>query len=831
MPHKITRFISAYIAVTLIILAAICLYLRITPLFLGVTDFISFLALDDPIYHLRRIELISAQFPNYNWFEALTNYPGGTIIHWGPLFPLICTAFVMIMGAATRTEIVMFALLVPPLMAACMVPLSYFIGKKLLDWKAGLITALFIACIPGQYYARSFYGYLDHHIAETLFSTLFCLCYMYALWSCRDKEVNLHQLATWKIPILYGLISGFAYFLGYANMPTMLLFGLITSIFTLFWFIAERWMGKDGLYLAILNTVTFGIAILGSILIGFPAEGMGLNYYTIMNPIVLATIIIATWVLLGLSYYLQKNSILHYIGSIVVCGGIGVIVTSLLLPSFFNTMMGAARYFFSAGGIWVTIMEARPWTFDDAWGTFSYSILFFVLGLLVCSFLLYRKKHPIYCFALVWGLMILFATSGQIRYEYYLAVPISVLSGLFFGFLINTVLENISNSGGIKRALTAKNAKKKPKTALLYIALIIFGILGGMFVYDRFSEESKMTPLELNSDWRISLMWMEENTPDPGIDYYHIYDKNEWTVPDESYGVLSWWDYGHMIQYFAKRPSIANPFQQGIQYAAPFFTTGSEDDAIQVLNNTNTKYIITDVEMVSGKFWAMATWNNTAIGSDPYHRTYFISDQNEKDAFLPITLFKDPFFQSMTARLHTFDGSYIESDLVRYIEYFEMDGSRLMTNSDVLPFAEAQERVIAFNQNAPKNTGATLAGTNITTPIAPLDALKHFRLVYESPTRVTSEEMLDLRYVKIFEYVPGAIIWGDGMLEIPLVTNTGRTFTYRQQSEGGVFVVPYATDADGEITAQGPYTNTVTKETYTVTNEQAMGGLVVNSKR
>ena len=827
MPHQITRFIAAYIAIILIVLSAICLYLRITPVFSGVTDFISFLALDDPIYHLRRIELMFVQFPNYNWFEALTNFPSGTVIHWGPLFPTICTAFVLMMGATTRAEIVMFALFVPPLMAACMVPLSYFIGKKLLDWKAGLIAALFIAFIPGQYFARSFYGYLDHHVAETLFSSLFCLCYILALWSCRDKEINISQFSTWKVPILYGLICGFAYFLGYANMTTMLLFGLITSIFTLIWFIAERWMGKDGLYLAILNTVTFGVAILGSIIIGFPAEG-GLNYYTIMNPLVMAAIIVATWVLFGLSYYLQKKSIWHYIGSIAACGVAGVALASLILPSLFNTIIGAARYFFSTGGNWVTIMEARPWTVADAWNAFSYSMIFLILGLLVCFFLLYRTKHPVYCFALVWSLLILFATSGQIRYEYYLAVPISIQSGLFFGFLLNTTLENIRDSRGIKRALKTKNATKRAKTILLLIMLIISGIVGGVFIYNSYSMESRVAPLNLNPDWRTSLMWMEENTPDPGIDYYHIYAKNDLNTPEESYGVLSWWDYGHMIQYFAKRASVANPFQQGIQHAAPFFTTGSEDAAIKILERTETKYVITDAEMSSGKFWAMATWNNSVIGPDPYHQTYFF-EHPETNSYVPFSLFKDPYYQSMTARLHTFDGSYVESDTVRYIEYIEQDGFNIVTSASSLSFAEAQERATAFNENASKTSGAVLANYDFTTPIAPLNALKHFRLVYESPTRITPEQLIDVRYVKIFEYVPGAVIYGEGMLEIPLVTNTGRTFTYRQQSEGGVFIVPYATtEAAGEVTALGPYTNTVTKEVYTVTNDQVQSGLIVN---
>ena len=832
MNHQIKRYIPLCIVAILILLSVTCLYVRITPVFLGNPDPISFLALDDPIYNLRQIEQMSVQFPHYNWFEALTNYPTGTTIHWGPLFTLICTALVLLMGATTRPEIVSIALFVPPLMAVCLVPVAYGIGKKLLDWKTGLITALFMAFIPGQHYARSFYGYLDHHTAEALFSTLFCLCYIFALWSCRDKKIDLREFSTWKPLVIYGLICGSAYFLGYANMPTMILFGLITSIFTLFWFIAERWMKSDGLYLAILNTVTFGVSILGSIIIGFPQSGLALNYYTVMQPLVMATIIVSTWALFFLSYYLQKKSIWHYIGSIAAFGAIGTVLSFFLLPSLFNTIVGNARGFFSQGGLWVTIMEARPWTTADAWGTFTYSIFFFMFGLFVCVFLLYRTKHPIYCFTLIWSVLILFATFSQIRYEYYLAVPISIQSGLFFGFLLNTTLETINTNGGLKRALTAKrrNSSKRVKSALLLLTLILFGVLGGVFIYNSYAMESKVGPLNLNIDWRLSLMWMEENTPDPGIDYYQRYDENDWINlrPEKSYGVLSWWDYGHMIQYFAKRPSVANPFQQGVYYAAPFFTTGSEDHAIQILDATNTKYVITDAEMATVKFWAMATWNNTAVGSDLYQRIYFLADPDNKTSYLQFSLYEDPYYHSMVSRLHVFDGSYTPVDNSRYVEFTERSGVRIVTSAEEIPSVDAKARVAAFNENAPQNTGASVISYDFATPTTTLDALKHFRLVYESISRV-KEAMIDMRYVKIFEYVPGAVIYGDGMLELSVMTNVGRTFTYRQQSEDGVFIVPYATTtASGSVTALGPYTNMVTGETYTVTDEQVLNGDIVN---
>ena len=34
--------------------------------------------------------------------------------------------------------------------------------------------------------------------------------------------------------------------------------------------------------------------------------------------------------------------------------------------------------------------------------------------------------------------------------------------------------------------------------------------------------------------------------------------------PDSAYGVMSWWDYGHVITYFAHPIPHANPFQAGI---------------------------------------------------------------------------------------------------------------------------------------------------------------------------------------------------------------------------------------------------------------------------
>ncbi len=82
--------------------------------------------------------------------------------------------------------------------------------------------------------------------------------------------------------------------------------------------------------------------------------------------------------------------------------------------------------------------------------------------------------------------------------------------------------------------------------------------------------------------------------------------------------------------------------------------------------------------------------------------------------------------------------------------------------------------------------------------------------------------------MKIFEYVPGAVIEGEGTIEISLKTDTGRTFTYRQESVDGTFVVPYPTTTmSGGITPMGEYTIVETGKVFRVTEEDVMQGRTV----
>ena len=191
----------------------------------------------DAWYNLRLVEVALANNFGYIFFEPMTLYPTGQEIVWGPLFTYIASFFAVIAGAATRVDIITAVSWTPAVLGALMVPVMFFLGKRIGDWKTGLLSALFIAVIGGQFLYRSLYGHFDHHIAETLFSCLFCLCYVLALYALKDHKIDFKQIATLKLPLLYGVICGISYFLGLLTMTTIVVFGLFVSIFTLIQFI------------------------------------------------------------------------------------------------------------------------------------------------------------------------------------------------------------------------------------------------------------------------------------------------------------------------------------------------------------------------------------------------------------------------------------------------------------------------------------------------------------------------------------------------------------------------------------------------------------------
>ena len=120
--------------------------------------------------------------------------------------------------------------------------------------------------------------------------------------------------------------------------------------------------------------------------------------------------------------------------------------------------------------------------------------------------------------------------------------------------------------------------------------------------------------------------------------------------------------------------------------------------------------------------------------------------------------------------------------------------------------SDIEAKISDYNLHALPGYHATTISPSLLAATHKIPALQHYRLVHESPNGVIPQGVPDLKYVKTFEYVKGARIPGIGLLEIDLVSNTGRKFTYQQEGVNGGFVLPYSTvDNPYGVKAIGKY--------------------------
>ncbi|MEM2124420.1 MAG: STT3 domain-containing protein, partial [Methanolinea sp.] len=282
----LTRYRKYIVILLLAAMTAFSVWVRMLPsAAAGTTDILNLVGSDDPMYNLRQIEQMNHNFPAYSWFEAMTLYPTGQVIHWGPLFIWICSSLCLLAGATTRPEIIAVSLAVPPVMAGLMVPLMFLLGRRLHGTLAGLFSALAVSVVSGQFFFRSLYGYLDHHVAEVLFSTLFIFSYAWALSALRENPVDFSRRETLRTPLLLSVLCGTTYVLGLLVMPTMVLFAFIVAVTTFFLLVWGFFRRERGEGILLLNAVTFGIAAASFVFLGIHREGFQFDYYTLGHPL------------------------------------------------------------------------------------------------------------------------------------------------------------------------------------------------------------------------------------------------------------------------------------------------------------------------------------------------------------------------------------------------------------------------------------------------------------------------------------------------------------------------------------------------------------------
>ena len=751
----------------------------------------------DAYYYMRNIENLVHNFPHFNVFDPYMLYPGGAGAPSRPFFALLVSAIILLVkGAASipygvealhSMEVV--AAYIPAILGTLTLIAVYFIGKELFNRWAGIIAAILVVVLPTEFLHRSLLGFTDHHVAETLFSTVSVLFFIMAIKRGREREISFRHVLSrdWPViarPLIYTLLAGIFLGLYLFSWEGGLMFIFIIFIYLVIQFIVDHLMRKSNDYLCIVGTPLFFIAFL--MLLPVLVRGS----LDTMTRVSLLIAILVPIVLSVISRLMAGRAWKPGYYPLVLAGltGIGLAALHAINPSLLRSMLASFSVFGQSGAM-LTVMEATgiltpqgTFTLSMAWANFTTSFFISFIALVMLVFVLVKERSAHKTLFLVWSVVMLLAVLGQRRFGYYFVINAALLTGYFswkmldiagLGKLLTGPKQVVEAVKKFKKKRKKIRETAKPETFMqprgVWISVIVAGIvlffvvifpsvglwkdaptaLGGGLHIGYTKPLAQQAPI-MDIGWYNSTQWLKDNSPDPFGDpdfYYELYPPaDEFQYPDTAYGVMSWWDYGYFIMQVAHRIPNANPTQARAREAGQFFTAQNETSAATVADEFGTKYVMIDNAMATGKFYAMAEWAGKNV-SDFYEYYYVPTGDGGQWA----TLFYPAFYQSMAIRLYNFDGKAVtpgtnSSIVISYEEKTTSDGQKyksITSGQAFLTYEDAQAYLASQTSGNYRIVGTTA----LSSPV-PLGALTDYERVYPDPADTTASTA-----VKIFKYL------------------------------------------------------------------------------
>ncbi|MFB6114203.1 MAG: oligosaccharyl transferase, archaeosortase A system-associated [Halodesulfurarchaeum sp.] len=520
---------------------------------------------------------------------------------------------------------------------------------------------------------------------------------------------------------------------------------------------------------------------------------------------------------------------------------------------------GAAFFTAMIGGVWMLVRphlasgDTRQFALAGAWAVTTIVFLAFpalpnaigsiflingsLVGVIVVGAFLaalavtgaYRAERLL---VLTWSVFILAAAFTQVRFNYYLVVPVAVLNA----YLLREVIDFLGLD--IARAQLEDVEFSHALAIATVLIVVIAPLVAPISFTNQYGQTVPMSTAWESAEnqgpgaitrWDPTLEWMQNNTPAVGdygntnnadmLDYYGTYAQppdGNFNYPPGSYGVMSWWDYGHWITTEGHRIPVANPFQQHATVAANYLLAPNETAANNVLesideNDSKTRYVAVDWKMVApqSKFGAPIVFyeRNESLS----YRDMILGQIYGRNRQTVITLKSQRYYESMMVRLYRYHGSARQAQPV-VVDFKESPQVKAYVYNGTRQFRSMQ----AARQYVKRDPTSMIGGIS-DYPKSDVKALEHYRLVktsnqYLAPTRYLQNGEFNYNnfptWVKLFERVPGATVHGTAPpnttvtarveMAIPFPRKPG-TFNYTQYAKTG---------PDGEFTMTLPYSTT-----------------------
>lgn len=735
--HTESRMTRYWPPVSLALCFTTSLLLRIVPPFHQIfTDLGIKFAMNDAYYHMRLVDNLAHNFPNFSYYDPYFVFPGTTVIGGAHFFDwlIASVAWIIGLGSPTQATIDIVGVYIPPVLAALLVVPVYFIGKSVFNKWVGLIGAMLVAILPGEFLGRSILGAADHHVAEVLFSTTAVMFLVLAIRS----------VSTWQtrvFTILAGLVMG-VYLLTWEGG---LLFVGIIGLFVFLQIIINHLRGVSSFRIAGIATAVFGMMTFMNVSNTMPKEVALVLGLAVVLPFGLATI---SWVARELRW---PSAV--FLPAIPIAGIISLAIVNWIYPPFISYL----GMFLPSGSTAATTLELQPMLFPQGqftwtvlWGNFTTTAILapVAIAILVASVIKDKGKDEARLLLAIWSMVMIALMLNQRRYAYYAVVNMALLSGYLV--YLTTIY-----CGRVRKKHKGKWITSFQSARLWLILPVVVLVLVPMSLSASIQTARSATFAPPNA-WQSAILWMRSNTPEPfGADLYNEYvsqmtedaldsvEQDTFTVngkqylasPEPEYAVSAWWDYGYWITRTGHRVPNANPAQNvdAVKMVADLFLSEGDEYREQVAT-LKSRYVVLDNATALGKFYAVVSWGGK--DSSDYFGYYRVPDGDK--GYRTILLFYPEYYRTLVSRLYNFNGKAVEPKRTVVITY---KGSDVLEAKEFKDYQKAQEYV-----DQTPNTRIVSADPRIS-PI-PLDGMD-YELVYGS------EELVNgLAEVRIFEYVP-----------------------------------------------------------------------------
>jgi oligosaccharyl transferase (archaeosortase A-associated) len=802
----VTLLETYYHVPLLILLLGFTLWNRIRNYGKFIVDGTVYLSGNDPWYHLRMTEYTVENFPRTMPFDPWTYFPIGTSPgQFGTIFDQVIALVALIVGFGNPSpSLVKEIFLVSPAFFALLACIpGYFIGKRLGGKMGGVVTVGVIAIVPDRFMLVTIAGNTQHEALEVVLMGMSILGLMAALrYAEKEKPVFelllAREFSAMRGTIGYSMLAGVAMGMYIWNWPPgMWLFGIVSIFFTIHLSL-EHLRSRSPEHAAFVGAISMSVAGILALSTTRTLELTGVTGRTLLQPGLAFASAAGVVFLAWLSREIDTRDVPSYTYPAAIAGTFVVVLVVMavalpdLLDFFLNQIDRVFGFITDPGGSSGTVGEITPMEFSQLQSTYVYGL--FTAGLGAVAILggqiLDDEPRGEELLVVLWGMMMLFATLTQVRFAYYMTLVVGALNAAFVGYAF--------------RAMGSTDREFQFETYQILVVgvviLVMFAPLLGapVIAADTTAQEfsdGASTPGNIVA-WDDTLQYMNENTPEQGqygqpdndpLELFGDFEEtDDFEYPEGTYGVMSWWDYGHWITQRAERIPNANPFQEGSTDAARFLLSQTEDEALESLSavdeseSAQTRYVMIDWQMVEtesgvgGKFFAPPAFVDEYELSDFTTQLMQVSDRGLRPAS---RIQKQPYYDSMVTRLYHYHGSAQDPQpiVVQWTgqeQEFPNAGGR--TYVEMPP--EGQESVRTFNSTAEArsfvedNPTAQIGGLGAL-PTERVGGLEHFRLVHMTeklarPQTVEErDQAVELGINQRFLRVAQQTVWNSGLGE------------------------------------------------------------------